>query len=128
MKLINSKKLPTSFAPYSRGAAVENIVFFSGMVGRTESGDLPSGGIKEEAKSIFSDIEVLLHEAGLKQHNICKMNVYITKMDAEKFADFNEQYTKWIGEHRPCRTAIGVYSLPKNGNVEIEVIAENIVT
>jgi 2-iminobutanoate/2-iminopropanoate deaminase len=128
MKLINSKQLPASFAPYSRGAVVENIVFFSGMVGRKKNGDLPEGGIKEEAKSIFSDIEILLEEAGLKQHNICKMNVYITKMNSYKFSEFNEEYTKWIGDHRPCRTAIGVYSLPKNGNIEIEVIAENKTT
>jgi 2-iminobutanoate/2-iminopropanoate deaminase len=124
MELINSNKLPSSFAPYSRGAIVKDIVFFSGIVGRNSQGELPEGGITAEANAIFSDIEILLNEAKITKENICKMNVYITKMDSDNFAKFNEVYTNWIGAHRPCRTAIGVYSLPKNAQVEIEVIAE----
>ncbi len=124
MKLINSNKLPTSFAPYSRAAIVKNIVFFSGLVGRNSQGELPTGGITAEAKTIFADIEILLEEAGITKQNICKMNVYIATMDNDKFAKFNEVYSNWIGSHRPCRTAIGVYSLPKSANVEIEIIAE----
>ena len=124
MKLINSNKLPSSLAPYSRGVIVQDMIFCSGMVGRNEQGGLPTGGIRQEAKSIFADIDILLAAAGLVKHNICKMNIYITKMDCDKFAQFNEEYTVWIGDHRPCRTTIGVYSLPKDGNVEIEIIAE----
>jgi 2-iminobutanoate/2-iminopropanoate deaminase len=103
---------------------VKDIIFFSGIVGRNSQGELPEGGITTEAKAIFADIEILLHTARITKGNICKMNVYITKMDSDNFAKFNEVYTSWIGPHRPCRTAIGVYSLPKNAHVEIEIIAE----
>lgn len=38
------------------------------------------------------------------------------------FADVNTEYAKWI-QHKPARSCVAVKQLPKNVDVEIEVIA-----
>jgi 2-iminobutanoate/2-iminopropanoate deaminase len=126
MQLIQSKQLKKSFAPYSKGAATGDLIFFSGQVALNDDGDLVTGGIEAEAQKIFENINILLNENNLNISNIAKINIYITKMNEENFSKFNKVYTNWVGLHRPARTAIGVFSLPKNGNVEIEFIAEKV--
>ena len=123
MELINSEKLGKTFAPYSKGAKVGDTYFFSGQVALGSDGNIVPGGIANEAEKIFSNIDILLEENGLKRENVAKLNIYITEMNGENFAAFNEVYTSWVGDHRPARTAIGVFSLPKGGAVEIEFIA-----
>jgi 2-iminobutanoate/2-iminopropanoate deaminase len=126
MQLIQSKQLKKSFAPYSKGTATGGLIFFSGQVALNDDGDLVTGGIEAEAQKIFDNIDILLNENKLTISNIAKLNIYITKMNEENFSTFNKVYTNWVGLHRPARTAIGVFSLPKNGNVEIEFIAEKV--
>lgn len=124
MELIQSNKLSKTFAPYSKGVKVGDFIHFSGQVALESDGSLVAGGIANEAAKIFSNIDILLEENGLVISDVAKMNIYIARMEEKNFAAFNKVYTEWVGEHRPARTAIGVYSLPKNGSVEIEFIAE----
>lgn len=125
MKLIDSKKLQNSFAPYSKGVATSGLIFFSGQVALDDSGALVEGGIEKETKKLFDNIDILLTENDLSQCKVAKLNVYITKMNDEKFEKFNKIYISWVGSHKPARTAIGVFSLPKDANIEIEFIVEN---
>jgi len=53
---------------------------------------------------------------------IVKVNVYM--MDISNFNDFNEVYAEFFGEHKPARAVVQVAGLPKNSDLEIEVIAE----
>ena len=42
--------------------------------------------------------------------------------DMAHFAEMNSEYDKWF-PHRPARTCVAVYQLPKGVPVEIEAIA-----
>lgn len=125
MRLIDSNKLKNTFAPYSKGCLVGDLIFYSGQVALDDEGSLVKGGIACEAKKLFENIDILLMEANLSVTDVVKLNVYIAEMNQENFSQFNEVYSSWVGNHKPARTAIGVYSLPKNANVEIEFIAYN---
>jgi 2-iminobutanoate/2-iminopropanoate deaminase len=46
--------------------------------------------------------------------------VFIT--DMANFAEMNGEYEKWFA-HKPARTCVAVYQLPKGVPVEIEAIA-----
>lgn len=48
------------------------------------------------------------------------MNVFIT--DMKNFAEMNGVYEKWFA-HKPARSCVAVYQLPKGVPVEIECIA-----
>lgn len=49
-----------------------------------------------------------------------KVNVFITTMD--NFAEMNSVYEKYF-THKPARSCVAVYQLPKGVPVEIEAIA-----
>jgi 2-iminobutanoate/2-iminopropanoate deaminase len=53
---------------------------------------------------------------------VVKVNVYLTDMD--RFAEVNEVYADFFGDHRPARAAVQVARLPKDVPVEMELIAE----
>ncbi|OBS95517.1 hypothetical protein A9261_15175 [Vibrio tasmaniensis] len=124
MEIFHSRKLTNSFAPYAKATIIESTVFFSGQVALDDNGYLIDGGIAKEAEKLFENIDILLEELDIPKKNISKMNIYIVRMGVENFSHFNEVYKNWVGHHRPARTAIGVYSLPKSANLEIEFIAE----
>lgn len=48
------------------------------------------------------------------------IKVFIT--DMANFAEMNGEYEKWFA-HKPARTCVAVYQLPKGVPVEIEAIA-----
>lgn len=124
MEIFNSAILNNSFSAYAKATIIGNTVFFSGQVAISDDGSLVTGGIINEAEKIFNNIDIILDELCILKCNIVKLNIYIAQMEPGIFGLFNEVYTSWIGDHRPARTTIGVYSLPKNANVEIEFIAE----
>ena len=125
MEIFHSAVLTNSFSPYAKATILGNAVFFSGQVAIADDGSLIAGGIAKEAEKLFENIDIILDELSIPKTNVVKMNIYIAKMDPDIFDEFNQVYRSWIGGHRPARTAVGVYSLPKEANVEIELIAEN---
>lgn len=125
MEIFHSAVLTNSFSPYAKATILGNAVFFSGQVAIADDGSLIAGGIAKEAEKLFENIDIILDELSIPKTNVVKMNIYIAKMDPDIFDEFNQVYRSWIGEHRPARTVVGVYSLPKEANVEIELIAEN---
>ena len=125
MEIFHSAVLTNSFSPYAKATILGNAVFFSGQVAIADDGSLIAGGIAKEAEKLFENIDIILDELSIPKTNVVKMNIYIAKMDSDTFDEFNQVYIGWIGGHRPARTTVGVYSLPKDANVEIELIAEN---
>ena len=47
--------------------------------------------------------------------------MYLT--DVGRFAEFNEIYAAFFGDHRPARAVVGVAALPRGAQVEIEALA-----
>jgi 2-iminobutanoate/2-iminopropanoate deaminase len=62
-----------------------------------------------------------LEETGLNLNNVVKTTVFLS--DMSDFAAMNEVYARHFNEPYPARSAVAVKTLPKNGLVEIEVIA-----
>jgi 2-iminobutanoate/2-iminopropanoate deaminase len=51
---------------------------------------------------------------------LIELQVFLT--DMANFAEMNAEYEKWF-THKPARTCVAVYQLPKGVPVEIEAIA-----
>ena len=63
----------------------------------------------------------ILSEAGYGIGDVVKTTVYLADMG--DFAAMNEVYASQFDADFPARSAVAVKTLPKNGLVEIEVIA-----
>ena len=122
IKQINTKKAPKAIGPYVQANKVGELIFCSGQLGITpETGKLVEGGVLEEAKQVFKNIQAVLEEAGSSMNHVVKTLVLLK--DIADFAEVNKVYAEQFNDVLPARSAFQVAALPLNGNIEIEVIA-----
>ncbi len=121
-KEISTPNAPAAIGPYSQAIEANNLVFLSGQLPiDPETGEFVLGGIKEKTMQVFKNIEAILKEANLTMDNIVKTTVFLADIDF--FRDMNEVYASQFSEPFPTRSAFAVKTLPKNADIEIEVIA-----
>jgi 2-iminobutanoate/2-iminopropanoate deaminase len=119
---ISTKNAPAAIGPYSQAIKAGNLIFLSGQLGiNPETGDFVPGTVANQTEQVFKNIKAVLAEANLTLDNIVKTTVFLA--DMADFATVNEVYAKQFEEPYPARSAFAVKTLPKNGLVEIEVIA-----
>lgn len=122
IKKINTDKAPKAVGPYVQANKVGNLIFCSGQLGiNPENGKIVEGGVLEETKQIFKNIEAVLEEAGSSMNHIVKALVLLK--DINDFAEVNKIYAENFSNVLPARSAFQVAALPLNANIEIEVIA-----
>lgn len=123
-KIIATKNAPAAIGPYNQAVKVGNMLFASGQLGlNPETGDFAEGGIKEQTEQAFRNVKAILAEAGMTIDNVVKTTVFLA--DMADFAAMNEIYASQFNGDFPARSAVAVKTLPKNGLVEVEVIAVN---
>lgn len=121
-KVIQTNQAPAAIGPYSQAIRKGNFLFTSGQLGiDPATGDFVEGGVKEQTIQIFKNIKAILSEAGYTMADIVKTTVFLA--DMADFAAVNEIYALQFEGDFPARSAIAVKTLPKNGLVEIEIIA-----
>lgn len=121
-KVINTKNAPAAIGPYSQAILVGNMLYASGQLGLDPAtGNFVPGGVTEQTEQIFKNIRAILEEAGLTISNVVKTTCFLA--DMSDFAAMNAVYEKQFTGDFPARSAVAVKTLPKNGLVEIEIIA-----
>ena len=122
MKIISTKSAPAAIGPYSQAIVTDGLLFASGQIPLSpETGDVVSGGIKEQAEQVMQNIAAVLKAAGSDFTKVVKSTCFLTTMD--NFAAFNEVYAKYF-TGKPARSCVAVSALPRGVLVEVEVIAE----
>lgn len=120
--IINTPEAPAAIGPYSQAVLTKGTLYASGQLGiDPKTGDIVAGGVAEETKQVFRNIEAILKAAGMTKSNIVKTTCYLS--DMADFAAMNEVYQTQFDGAFPARTTIAVKGLPKNGLVEIEILA-----
>lgn len=119
-KVIATKKAPGAIGPYSQGISTDTMVYTSGQLGMTPEGVLPES-IEEQTKNSLENVKAVLEAAGSSMDKVVKTTVFLKDMN--DFAVMNGIYAKYFNEPFPARSAVQVAKLPKDGKVEIEVIA-----
>ncbi len=121
-KQLTTTNAPVAIGPYSQGVEVNGLVFVSGQLPiDPATGETAEGGIKGQTLQIFKNIEAILKEANMTLDNVVKTTVFLT--DMADFAEMNEVYAAQFSGTFPARSAFAVKTLPKNAEIEIEVIA-----
>ena len=120
-KVITSPDVPPAIGPYSRAIQAGQFLFVSGAIGMDPSGKLVEGGVAAEAQQSLENIDVLLKAAGVTFDHVVKTTIFLT--DMADFNTVNEVYGKRFSSDPPARSTVAVKALPRNGKVEIEVIA-----
>ncbi len=121
-EIIKTEKAPAAIGPYSQAVKYGNLIFTSGSLGIDPvSGAFVEGGVQAQTKQCLENIKVLLEASGSKLENVLKTTVFIKDMN--DFSKVNEIYGQYFTDRQPGRSCVEVARLPKDGLVEIEVIA-----
>ena len=70
----------------------------------------------------LENVKAIIEEGGSSLEKIVKVNIFLD--DVNDFAEVNEVYAEFFGDHKPARSCVEVGKLPKGGLLEIEAIAE----
>lgn len=121
IQIIHTENAPAAVGPYSQAIRTGNLLITSGQLGLIpENGILPEG-VEAQAEQALKNIGAILEAAGFARTDVVKTTVFIRNMG--DFGTVNEIYAAFFGNHKPARSCVEVSALPKNGLVEIEVIA-----
>ena len=121
-QVIQTNQAPAAIGPYSQAIRKGDFLFASGQLGiDPHTGDFVEGGVKEQTVQVFKNIKAILAEAGYKMEDIVKTTVFLS--DMSDFPVVNEIYASQFENNFPARSTVAVKTLPKNGLVEIEIIA-----
>lgn len=121
-KVIATNQAPAAIGPYSQAVQVGTMLFASGQLGiDPATGNFVEGGVKEQTIQAFKNVHAILAEAGYHINDVVKTTVFLAEMG--DFATMNEVYASQFEGTFPARSAVAVKTLPKNGLVEVEVIA-----
>lgn len=119
-KTIATPNAPGAIGPYSQAVQFGNMLITSGQLGMNAAGEFPDSVLKQ-AKQSLSNVKAILEEAGYGMEHVVKTTVFLKDMN--DFQTVNEVYATYFVEPYPARSAVQVAKLPKDGLVEIEVIA-----
>ncbi|SPJ79684.1 probable BRT1 protein, down-regulated by mating factor B [Fusarium torulosum] len=118
-QIVFTKNAPAALGPYSQAIKTPNMIYCSGQIPLTPEGEMVEG-ITEQTRQACKNVQAVVEEAGSSISKVVKTTVFIS--DMSYFAEINTEYEKWFS-HKPARSCVAVKTLPKNVDVEIEVIA-----
>ncbi len=120
-QVIQTNEAPQAIGTYSQAVKVGNTVYLSGQIPLDpKTQDLVTGDIKTQIQQIFANIAAVARAAGGSLESIVKLTIYIR--DFAHFPIINQVMSDLFTEPYPARAVIGVASLPKDTQVEIDAI------
>lgn len=122
LEKIYTDQAPAAIGPYSQAIKIENTLYTSGQIPvDPTNGKVISNEITEQAQQVMKNLQAVLEEGGSNLNSVIKTTCFLT--DMADFADFNEVYGSYFGDHKPARSCVAVKELPLNVRVEVEAIA-----
>ena len=122
-QIIHTDASPAAVGPYSQAVAAGpgKTIYLSGQLGlEPDTGELVSENFEGQVRQAFANMQAVIEAAGGTLDNIVKLTLFLT--DLSKFASANAIMADIIPEPYPARSTIGVSSLPKGGQFEVEAI------
>jgi 2-iminobutanoate/2-iminopropanoate deaminase len=121
MQAINTNQAPPAIGPYSQAVLSNGVLYISGQLGIDPVSGNMAEGFEEQANRVFANLKAILEAAGMSFRNVVKASVFL--LDMNNFAALNEIYARNFSSPFPAREAVQVARLPKDGVVEISLIA-----
>jgi 2-iminobutanoate/2-iminopropanoate deaminase len=121
LKMVATSSAPAAIGPYAQAVRIGQLLFTSGQIPLTPSGELVSGGIREQTNQVLANLKAVLAAEGAGLCDVVKTTVFLKDMN--QFAEFNSVYASHFGDHTPARSTVEVARLPRDVFVEIELVA-----
>ena len=124
LKLHNPSTVAPPFGRYTHSVEVpagRGLVFVSGQVGVAPDGTIQES-LAAQADQAYANLVAVLAAKGIRPSNIIKLQTFFTEDDLH--GAIQRAREKYLGEHRPTSTAVGVARLvDSRWKIEIDCIA-----
>jgi 2-iminobutanoate/2-iminopropanoate deaminase len=119
---VSTDGAPEAIGPYSQGIRSGSFLFCSGQIPLDPStGEIVKEDVEGQTHRCLENLAAVCEAGGGSLANAVRCTVYLTDMG--DFARVNEVYGSFFeGDDPPARVAIGVASLPKGADVEIDAV------
>ena len=121
--VVQTDAAPAAVGPYSQAIASDGgrTVYLSGQIGlEPGTGELVSENFEGQVRQAFANMQAVIEAAGGSLASIVKLTLYLT--DISRFASANSIMADIIPQPFPARSTVGVASLPKGAQFEVEAI------
>jgi reactive intermediate/imine deaminase len=120
-QIISTPAAPAAIGPYSQAVRVGDTMWVSGQIPLDPATkELVVGDMETQIRRVFDNLLAICTAAGGTFDNVVKVTVFLT--DLKHFALVNTVMAQYFREPYPARAALGVASLPRGANVEVECI------
>ena len=121
MNIVSSSNAPAAIGPYSQAIVHNGVVYCSGQIGLTPSGEWAGDDVQSQVLQVLDNLDAVLRAAGSAPNLVIRATIFLESMD--DFAVVNAAYGDFFGAHRPARVCVEARRLPKDAKVEISCIA-----
>lgn len=120
--VIQTEKAPKAIGPYSQAIRAGNFLFLSGQIPLDpKTGELVKGDIQRQTQQVLENIKGVLESQKLGTEDVVKVTIFLKNI--EDFSQVNEVYGTYFPSSPPARSTVGVATLPRDADIEIEAIA-----
>ena len=120
-EIVSTSAAPAAIGPYSQAVKTGLVVFLSGQVGLDPTTkELVSEDFEAQVRQAFRNLAAVAKASGGSLANAVKLTLFLT--DLGTFAKVNEIMAELVPQPFPARSTIGVASLPKGAQFEVEAI------
>lgn len=119
--VVHTTSAPQAIGPYSQAIRAGNTVYLSGQIPLDPAtGSMVTGGFEAEARRAFENLKAVAGAAGASLDHAVRVTIYLT--DLANFPVVNGIMSEYFREPYPARVTIGVASLPRGAQVEVDCI------
>ena len=119
--IISTPDAPQAIGTYSQAVRVGDTVYLSGQIPLVPATmQMVDGDIAAQVRQVFENLAAVAKAAGGSLNDCVKVHVFLT--DLVNFPVVNQVMAEFFDEPYPARAAIGVASLPRGAQVEVDAI------
>ncbi len=119
--IISSPDAPQAIGTYSQAVRVGDTVYLSGQIPLVPATmQMVEGDIAVQVRQVFENLSAVAKAAGGSLNDCVKVHVFLT--DLVNFPVVNQVMAEYFTEPYPARAALGVASLPRGAEVEVDAI------
>ncbi|MGA9028190.1 MAG: RidA family protein [Steroidobacteraceae bacterium] len=120
-QIISTPLAPAAIGTYSQAVRVGGTIWVSGQIPLDPATkELVQGDMEAQVRRVFENLKAIVVAAGAGLDDVVKVTVFL--VDLSHFALVNRVMAEYFREPYPARAAVGVASLPRGAQVEVECI------
>jgi reactive intermediate/imine deaminase len=120
MKTISTPDAPAAIGTYSQAVRAGDTVYLSGQIPLDPKSMQLAEGFEAQVTRVFDNLRAVCRAAGGDFDRVVRVTIFLT--DLGRFPTVNEVMARYFKEPFPARVTVGVSSLPRGSQVEIDAI------